>query len=74
MTTIGKNIGKSQVSPKIKDNVWIGPGARVYGDITIGNNTVIGTNSVVNKSFPDNVTIAGVPAKIINKKGYKDYF
>ena len=74
MTTIGKNIGKSQVSPKIKDNVWIGPGARVYGDITIGNNTVIGTNSVVNKSFPDNVTIAGIPAKIINEKGYKDYF
>lgn len=74
MTTIGKNIGKSQASPKIGNNVWIGPGSRLYGNINIGDNTVIGTNSVVNKSFPSNVTIAGSPAKIINAKGYKDYF
>ncbi|MBR3229850.1 MAG: serine acetyltransferase [Bacilli bacterium] len=74
MTTIGKNIGRNQASPKIGNNVWIGPGARLYGDINIGNNTVIGTNSVVNKSFPKNTTIAGAPAKIINNKGYKDYF
>ena len=74
MTTIGKNIGISLDSPIIDDGVWIGPGARVYGPIHIGKNVVIGTNSVVNKDFPDNVTIAGVPAKIINKKGYTDYF
>ena len=74
MTTIGKNIGTDQTSPKIGDNVWVGPGARLYGDIQIGNNTVIGTNSVVNKTFPGDVTIAGVPAQIVNKKGYKDYF
>ena len=74
MTTIGKNIGRNQTSPKIGNNVWIGPGARVYGNIKIGDNIVIGTNSVVNKSFKENVTIAGIPAKIINNKGYKDYF
>ena len=74
MTTIGKNIGRDQTSPKIGNNVWIGPGARLYGNIKIGDNTVIGTNSVVNKSFKGNVTIAGAPAKIINNKGYKDYF
>ena len=74
MTTIGKNIGRNQAFPKIGNNVWVGPGARLYGDITIGDNTVVGTNSVVNKSFPNSVTIAGSPAKIINKKGYKEYF
>lgn len=73
MTTIGKNIGTDNSSPKIGDGVWVGPGARVIGNISIGDNVVIGTNSVVNKSFPSNVTIAGVPARIINQKGYTDY-
>lgn len=74
MTTVGKKIGKDHASPSIGNNVWIGPGARLYGKIRIGDNVVIGTNSVVNKSFPDNVTIAGIPARIINNKGYRDYF
>ena len=74
MTTIGKTIGKRHISPKIGNNVWIGPGVRVYGNIKIGNNVVIGTNAVVNKNFSSNVTIAGVPAKIISEKGYKNYF
>ena len=74
MTTIGKNIGTNQQSPIIGNNVWIGPGARIYGNIKIGNNVVIGANSVVNKTFPSNITIAGIPAKKINDKGYKDYF
>ncbi|MBR3198438.1 MAG: serine acetyltransferase [Bacilli bacterium] len=73
MTTIGKNIGRNNSSPKIGDGVWVGPGARVFGDITIGDNVVIGANSVVNKSFSSNITIAGAPARIINEKGYKDY-
>lgn len=74
MTTIGKNIGNDNSSPTIGNGVWIGPGARIIGNIKIGNNVVVGTNSVVNKSFPSNVTIAGIPAKIIKKKGYTDYF
>lgn len=53
--------------PVIGDNCYIGPGAKLFGDIRIGNNVAIGANSVVNKSFEDNVTIAGVPAKIVNK-------
>ena len=74
MTTIGKNIGSCMDSPKIGNGVWIGPGARIYGDINIGDNVVIGTNSVVNKSFESDVTVAGVPAEKINNKGYFDYF
>ena len=56
-------------APIIGDNVYIGPGAKLFGNIKIGNNVAIGANAVVNKDVPDNVTIGGVPAKIINQKG-----
>lgn len=64
---IGENVDKC--APVIGDNVWIGPGAKLFGGINIGNNVMIGANAVVNKSFEDNVTIAGVPAKVINYNG-----
>lgn len=51
--------------PVIGDNVMIGSGAKVLGNITIGSNVKIGANTVVLSSFPDNVSIAGVPAKIV---------
>ena len=51
-------------APTIGDNCYIGPGAKIYGDIIIGNNVKIGANAVVNKDFPeDNILIAGIPAK-----------
>ena len=56
-------------APIIGDNVYIGPGAKLFGKIKIGNNVAIGANAVVNKDVPDNVTVAGMPAKIINHKG-----
>ena len=67
------NIGEGgKQNPIIGDNVYIGPGAKIFGGITIGNNVAIGANSVVNKSYPDNVTVAGIPAKIISDKGSSD--
>lgn len=64
---IGQNKSREE-TPVIGDNCFIGPGAKLFGKIQLGNNIVIGANAVVNKSFTeDNVTIAGVPAKIINK-------
>lgn len=64
---VGVNIGAhKEKAPTIGDNVYIGPGAIVFGNITIGNNVTIGANATVNKSFTDNnITIAGTPAKII---------
>lgn len=63
---IGTEAGHSNKAPKIGDNVYIGPGAKIYGDIKIGNNIAIGANAVVNKSFLDNnIVIAGIPAKKI---------
>lgn len=52
-------------APIIGDNVYIGPGAKIFGDVTIGSNVRIGANAVVNKSFPDDVTLVGVPAKVV---------
>ncbi|MDR2928118.1 MAG: serine acetyltransferase [Cytophagaceae bacterium] len=62
------SIGDYNGVPRIGNNVYIGPGAKLFGNITIGNNVAIGANSVVNKDIPDNVTIGGVPAKIISHK------
>ena len=54
----------------IGDNVFIGSGAKIIGEVTIANNIAIGAGAVVTKSFSeDNITIAGVPAKIISHKG-----
>lgn len=44
-------------------------GAKIFGKIKIGDNVAIGANAVVNKDFPDGVTIAGVPAKVVSNKG-----
>ena len=73
----GVNIGtidsQPNLAPIIGDNVYIGPGAKIYGNITIGNNTSIGTNAVVNKSFVEgNITVVGVPARKISDKNSQD--
>jgi maltose O-acetyltransferase len=49
----------------IGNNVWISANATICPGITLGDNVVVGAGAVVNKSFPSNVVIAGVPAKII---------
>jgi serine O-acetyltransferase len=56
--------------PKIGNNVFIGPGAVVIGDIEIADGIAIGANSYVNKSFKEpNITVAGCPAKKISDGG-----
>jgi len=66
---IGQNLEKGTV-PKLGSNVWIGPGAKLFGAIKLGDNMMIGANSVVTKSFPEgNCTIAGSPAKVIKNTG-----
>lgn len=67
---IGTKPGVPDAAPTIGNNVYIGPGAKIYGNIRIGDDIVIGANSVVNKSFLDaSQCIAGVPAKVIKDIG-----
>ena len=65
MVGIGPAFGTNKC-PKIGDNVYIGPGAKLFGDIEIADNCWIGANAVVNKSFLEPYSvIAGVPAKVV---------
>lgn len=59
--------GKKKGFPTIGNNVTIFPGARVVGNIHVGDNVVIGANSVVVKDVPDNSIVAGVPARVISE-------
>lgn len=58
--------------PILGSNIFIGSGAKIFGNITIGNNVKIGANAVVNKSVPDNVTVAGIPARIVKEYLHND--
>ena len=51
----------------IKKNAWIGAGATILHGVTIGENSVVAAGSVVSKNVPDNVIVAGTPAKIIKE-------
>jgi len=62
------SIGDYNGAPVIGNNVYIGPGAKLFGNITIGDNVAIGANAVVNHSFGNNLTIGGIPAVIISQK------
>lgn len=49
----------------VGDNVFIGNNVTILKGVTIGENTVVASGSVVTKSFPENVIIGGIPAKIL---------
>jgi len=52
--------------PVIQNNVDIGPGAIILGNVCIGNFAKIGANSVVLNDVPDHATAVGVPARILH--------
>lgn len=65
----GKETGKRH--PTLLDNVVIGTGAKVLGNITVGNNAYIGANAVVIRNVPQNSTVVGVPGHITKQDGKK---
>lgn len=62
----GKERGKRH--PTIGNNVVIGTGAKILGNITIGDHTKIGAGSVVIRSVPDHSTVVGVPGRVVRTR------
>ena len=72
--TIGDDGINKYNAPVIGDNVYIGPRAKIFGAIHIGNNVRIGANYVVFEDVPDNATVVlPKPRVIIKDKDYKYY-
>ena len=65
VTLGGRGLDKGKRHPTIGNNVIIGCGAKILGNINIGDNVKIGANSVVLKDVIDNATIVGIPGKIV---------
>jgi serine O-acetyltransferase len=66
--TIGQaNRGKLKGCPTLGNNVWIGTGSVIVGNINIGSNVLIAPNSFVNVDVPDNSLVIGNPCKIVDK-------
>ena len=65
----GKETGKRH--PTLGDNIVVGAGAKVLGNITIGSNSYIGANAVILRDAPRNSTVVGVPGHITKQDGKK---
>jgi len=57
----------------IKDDVYIGPGAKISGNVVVGNRALVGPNCVVTKDVPDNGVVVGVPGRVISYEGSQGY-
>lgn len=67
VTLGGTSLNKGKRHPTIADRVTIGAGAKVLGNIFIGEDSRIGANAVVVKSVPENSVVVGVPGQIIRR-------
>ena len=65
--------GRRKGWPTIGDNVYIAPGAKIVGNVKIGNCVAIGANCVVTTDIPDNGVVVGVPGKVISFEGSQGY-
>jgi len=69
VTLGGTSLQRKKRHPTLGDNVVVGSGAAVLGDITIGENVKIGANSVVVKDVPPNSTVVGIPGRVVLQDG-----
>jgi serine O-acetyltransferase len=65
---------KSKGAPSIGDNCYIGTGAKIIGNVTIGNNVRIGANCVVTINIPDNSVVVLEKPRIIRKNNMDNHF
>ena len=70
VTLGGTGAERGKRHPTLGNNVVVGAGAKILGNIRIGNYVKVGAGSVVVHPVPDNCTVVGVPAEIVRKDGY----
>ncbi len=63
----GKHTGKRH--PTLENNVMVSAGAKIIGNVTIGENSKVGSNAVILGDMPKNSTAVGIPAKIVKLNG-----
>ena len=71
--TIGNKMPGGK-SPIIGKNVYLCAGAKILGDISVGDNCIIGANAVLVESVPPNSVVAGIPARVIGNINDKDNY
>ncbi len=71
VTLGGAGLEKGKRHPTVGNNVVIGAGAKILGNIIIGDNSYVGANAVVIKDVPPNSTVVGVPGRITKQDGKK---
>lgn len=65
VTLGGTSWAKEKRHPTLGNNVIIGSGAKVLGPFTLGDNSKVGSNSVVVKEVPENATVVGIPGRVV---------
>lgn len=65
------NIGAlDQAAPRLGDDIYLGPGAKLFGAIELADGIAVGANAVVNRSFLEpGITIGGIPARKLSERG-----
>lgn len=71
VTLGGTSWAKEKRHPTLGNNVVVGSGAKILGPFSVGDNSKIGSNSVVVKEVPPNSTVVGVPGRIVMWEGQK---
>ncbi len=69
VTLGGTSWAKEKRHPTLGNNVVVGSGAKILGPFTVGDNSKIGSNSVVVKEVPPNSTVVGVPGRVVLSEG-----
>lgn len=65
--------GAQRGTPVLGDRVYVAPGAKLFGPISLGDDVAVGANAVVNRDVPARGVVGGVPARLLSTAGSFDF-